>query len=220
MTYFPVGRASQGHENPRSSIMNRQSQEMRDTLPFVSEAVAEMTSPTLEESEITTKIKIEALRDLSIEVGENNNSYSDLGSVPQYGSGDKDGLAEVEGISQMDNEDNDVKFLSSSQPKRSTKAGRRSQCAECNVTVSSTYMRRHIKQYHCPRGKFYEAAPVPKRMVEQIKCEYCGKTVARSYHARHIQDVHQKKCKWCRKTFSFIQSRNDHERICRLVHTS
>ena len=84
------------------------------------------------------------------------------------------------------------------------------------LSVSSTYMRRHMKQYHCPRGKFYEAAPVPKRMVEQIKCEYCGKNVARSYHARHIQDVHQKKCKWCRKTFSFIQSRDDHELICRI----
>ena len=183
-------------------------------MPFVSEAVAEMTSPTLEESELISNIKIEALESI-IEDGKNDKSYSGSGSGPQYGSGDEDGLAEVED-SQMDNEDNDVKFLSSSQPKKTTKAGRRSQCAECDVTVSSTYMRRHMKQYHCPRGKFYGAAPVPKRMVEQIKCEYCGKNVARSYHARHIQDVHQKKCKWCRMAFSFRQSRDEHEMICRV----
>ena len=116
ITCFPVGR---GHEDQRSSIETRQLPEMRDPLnsTFMSEAAAEATSPTLKENESEREIitTIEA-SDFTLEYGENNNSY--LVSLPQFGSGVHGGSADVEDI-KMNNEDNDVEFLSSSQSKRS-----------------------------------------------------------------------------------------------------
>ena len=115
-------------------------------------------------------------------------------------------------------DDKDVEIESSLPPKNS-RIGQRSKCAQCDEMVSTSYMSRHLKRYHCPSGKNYKSAKSTRRPSKpksvKIKCEYCGKGLAKNYLAKHIREVHQgKQCRWCEKAFSFKHSLSDHESSC------
>ena len=111
-------------------------------------------------------------------------------------------------------DDNDVEIVSSLPPKNS-RIGQKSKCPKCEEMVATSYMNRHIKQYHRPGGKYYKTAKSTRRQSKPIKCEFCWKGLAEGSLAKHIREVHQgKRCRKCDLAFSFRHSLGGHEMIC------